>query len=106
MVSKVVYASKKVAGIHVNTLKTCADEHGEARAGDVIKGSFTGGGGIHNSLELKLVMRDAPISVIIPNNPVHVNSNQTLPKKVLFPLISKKIMGKIRNSPVVATAIR
>jgi len=99
-----MYASKKVAGIHVNTPKTCADEHGEARVDETMLWFFTLG--THNSLELKLVITEAPISVIIPNNPVHANSNQTLPKKVLFPMISKNMMGKNRSSPIVATAIR
>ncbi|SRR5260221_9225547 len=103
------------------------------------------GGERHNSLELKLVMRDAPtgerammmsiggramvlansLSVIIPINPAHANSNQTTPKKLLFPEISKKTlsgtrseynnhredwssthMGKTRSSPKPETAIR
>jgi len=104
--SKVIYVSKKVAGIHVNTPKTCADEHGEAKVDERTEEFFNVGGGIHNSRELKLVMTDAPISVIIPKSPVHANSNQTIPRKVLFPIISKKIMGKIRSSPIADTAIR
>lgn len=102
-----MYASRKVAGIHVNTPKTCADEHGEARVDETTLLWFcTLEGGTHNSLELKLVMTEAPISVIIPNNPVHANSNQTIPKNVLFPMISKNMMGKNRRSPIAATAIR
>jgi len=104
--SRLVYASKKKADIHVNTLKTCADEHGETSRADVTSGLCTIEGGTHSSRELKLVIRDAPIRVISPKIPTHANSNQTIPKKVLFPDISTKMTGKIRSRPIVATTMR
>jgi hypothetical protein len=104
--SRVIYASRKVTGIHINTPKTFANKHGEARTGDVITRFFTVEGGRQNSLLLRVVIRDPPISVTIPKNPVHANSNQTTPKKDLFPVISKKTMGKIRSSPITLMAIR
>jgi hypothetical protein len=104
--SKLMYASKKNADIHVNTLKTCADEHGETRRADVTNGLCTIEGGTQSSRELRLVMRDAPIRVISPKIATHANSNQTIPKKVFFPDISTKMTGKTRSSPIVATTMR
>jgi hypothetical protein len=62
--------------------------------------------GTHNSLELKFVIRAAPIRVIRPEIPTHVSSNQTIAKNALFLAISTKITGKIRSNPIAATTIR
>jgi len=101
-----MYASKKAAGIHVNTPRTCPDEHGETRMADVTSNLSSVSVGTHNSLELKFVIRAAPIRVINPEIPTQANSNQTFAKKILFPAASTKITGKIRSNPIAAMAIR